>query len=142
MISRFARFVVIVSVVVFASVSSPPNVGQSSTGCLLLELRLFGEGSDTLLSWEDRFEAVSYCVERGDLDLLRTTRGDFTQSLAEELASHTMETSLLFAGTPELGRGYWFLVKDSPVGTFDSGCPSQVDSRDNEILSAGDICVN
>lgn len=110
-------------------------------GCLLLELRLSGAGN-TLLSWDDRPEAQSYCVERGNLDVLRATRGDFTLSIAEELASHTMEASLLFGGTPERGQAYWFLVRDNPAGTFDSGCLSQVDNRDDEILNAGDICVN
>ncbi len=111
-------------------------------GCLLLELLLSSTGNDTLLSWEDRPEAQSYCVERGNLDVLRTTRGDFTLSIAEELTSHTTETSLLFGGTPERGQAYWFLVRDNPAGTFDSGCLSQVDNRDDEILNAGDICVN
>ena len=111
------------------------------TGCLLLELRLSGAGN-TLLSWDDRPEAQSYCVERGNLDVLRTTRGDFTLSIAEELASHTTEASLLFGGTPERGQAYWFLVRDNPAGTFNSGCLSQVDNRDDEILNAGDICVN
>ena len=111
-------------------------------GCLLLELRLSGAGTNTMLSWEDRPEVQSYCVERGNLDVLRTTRGDFTLSIAEELASHTTEASLLFGGTPERGQAYWFLVRDNPAGTFDSGCLSQVDNRDDEILNAGDICVN
>ncbi len=107
-----------------------------------MELRLSGAGHDTLLSWEDRPETQSYCVERGNLDVLRTTRGDFTLSIAEELASRTTEASLLFGGTPERGQAYWFLVRDNPAGTFDSGCLSQVDNRDDEILNAGDICVN
>ena len=46
------------------------------------------------------------------------------------------------SGTPGAGEAYWFLVKDNPAGTFDTGCPSQVGSRDFEIMSAGDICVN
>ena len=142
MVANFARLVVIAMVVFCASVASPQDVGQSSTGCLLLELVLSSAGNDTLLSWDDRSEAQSYCVERGNLDVLRTTRGDFTLSIAEELTSHTTEASLLFGGTPEHGQAYWFLVRDNPDGTFDSGCLSQVDNRDDEILNAGDICVN
>ena len=142
MVANFARLVVIAMVVFCASVASPQDVGQSSPGCLLLELHLSGAANNTLLSWDDRPEAQSYCVERGDLDVLRTTSGDFTLSIAEELTSHTTEASLLFGGTPEHGQAYWFLVRDNPDGTFDSGCLSQVDNRDDEILNAGDICVN
>ena len=58
-----------------------------------MSLTLSGSGDDTLLSWEEKPEAQSYCVERGDLVVLRATGGDFG-------------------------------------------------SRDLEILSAGDICVN
>jgi len=74
--------------------------------------------------------------------VLRATGGNFTVSLRQELASHTTDTSLVFSGAPEPGEGYWFLVRDNPAGTFDTGCPSQVDSRDGEILGAGDFCVN
>ncbi len=124
------------------SIVHAPEGRQLSAGCLLLALGLSGSGSATLLSWEQNPEAQGYCVERGDLGVLRATGGDFTQSLRQELASNTTEISLLFSGTPERGEAYWFLVRDHPAGTFDSGCPSQVDSRDDEILGAGDFCVN
>ena len=125
------------------SMAFATDAGQPCTvGCLLLKLTLSGSGNDTLLSWDEQPEAQSYCVVRGDLGVLRATGGDFTLSIVQELASHTTETSLLFSGTPEPGEGYWFLVKDNPAGTFDTGCPSQVDSRDDEIMDAGDICVN
>ncbi len=110
--------------------------------CPLLDLALSGSGDDTLLSWNEPAGAESYCVEMGDLGVLRATDGDFTSSIAQELASHTTANSLLFSGAPGPGEGYWFLVKDNPAGTFDSGCPSQVGSRDQEISSAGDTCVN
>ncbi len=113
-----------------------------SHGCLLLRLNLSGSGNDTRLIWGPQPGAEGYCVERGDLGELGDTGGNFTVSLRQELASNTAETSLLFSGTPEPGEGYWFLVKDNPAGTFDTGCPSQVDSRDDEILGAGDFCVN
>ena len=126
----------------WVSIVYAPDGRQPSAGCLLLRLGLSGSGSTTLLSWDQNPEAQGYCVERGDLGVLRATGGDFTVSIRQELASNTSETSLFFSGTPERGEAYWFLVKDSPAGTFDSGCPSQIDSRDDEILGAGDICVN
>ena len=141
--SNFRKLlVVILSVAVCASIAFIPAVGEPSTGCLLLELRVSGSTNDILLTWDERPWPQSYCVERGDLGVLRATGGNFTVSLRQELASHTTETSLIFSGTPELGEGYWFLLRDNPVGTFDTGCPSQVDSRDDEILGAGDFCVN
>ena len=137
-----AKLLTIVLVAGSVSIAFTPDDPESSAGCLLLALSLSGSGSDTLLNWDEHPEAQGYCVERGDLGVLRATGGDFTVSIRQELASNTSETSLFFSGTPERGEAYWFLVKDSPAGTFDSGCPSQVDSRDDEILGAGDICVN
>lgn len=118
------------------------DAGASSAGCPLQELTLSGSGNDSLLTWNEPPGAESHCVEMGDLGALRATGGDFRFSIVQELASHIRATSLRFAGTPAEGEGYWFLVKDNPSGTFDSGCPSQVGSRDDEIMSAGDICVN
>jgi len=126
----------------WVSVASPAAAGQPSGGCVLLRLTVSGSGGDTLLSWDPQPAAQGYCVERGDLGVLRATGGDLTASLDQELASNTTETSLVFSGTPGPGEGYWFLVRDQPAGTFDSGCPSQVDGRDDEILGAGDFCVN
>ena len=140
--SNFGKlFVVILSLVVCTSVAFIPAAGEP-TSCLLLELRVSGSANDTLLTWDERPWPQSYCVERGDLGVLSTTGGNFTVSIRQELASRTTETSLIFSGTPEPGEGYWFLVRDNPAGTFDTGCPSQVGSRNDEILDAGDICVN
>ena len=136
------RLVVILVVGGCAGAAFAPDTDQASAGCLLLRLTLSGSGGDTILSWDEQPEATGYCVERGDLGVLGATGGDFTLSLRQELASHSTATSLLFSGTPGPGEGYWFLVKDIPAGTFDSGCPSQVDSREDEILGAGDFCVN
>ena len=140
--SNFGKpLVVILSSVVCASIAFIAAAGET-TGCLLLELRVSGSANDTLLTWDERSWPQSYCVERGDLGVLSTTGGNFTISIRQELASRTTETSLIFSGTPEPGEGYWFLVRDNPAGTFDTGCPSQVGSRNDEILGAGDICVN
>lgn len=125
-----------------APVGSGAAESPSSAGCLLLSLTLSVSGTDSLLSWDENPDALGYCVERGDLGNLRATGGNFTGSLRQELASNTTATSLLFSGTPREGEAFWFLVKDNPAGTFDSGCPSQIGSRDFEILSAGDFCVN
>ena len=135
-------FVVMLSVAVCASIAFTSAAAEPATGCLLLELRVSGSGNDTLLSWDAQPGAQSYCVERGDLGVLSATGGNFTVSLRQELASRETETSLIFSGAPESGEGFWFLVRAQPDGTFDSGCPSQVDSRDAEILGAGDFCVN
>lgn len=141
--SNMGKFlVVILSVAVCVFTAFIPAAGEPAASCLLLELRVSGSGTDTLLHWDPQSGAQSYCVERGDLVLLRATGGDFTVSLRQELESNTTETSLVFSGVPEPGETYWFLVRENSAGTFDTGCPSQIDSRDSEILSAGDICVN
>jgi hypothetical protein len=125
-----------------AAPSAAADTGAGPRACQLLVLDASGSGDDTVLSWNEPPGAESYCVELGDLGVLLATGGDFRASIMQELASHTTTTFLVFVGSPAPGEGYWFLVKDNPAGSFDSGCPSQVGSRDEEISSAGDVCVN
>lgn len=140
--ARIFRVIFVLFVTWAVSVALSADAGPISAACLGLELTLSGSGDDTLLSWNEPPGAESYCVEMGDLGSLVATEGDFRFSIVQELASHGKTTSLRFSGTPARGEGYWFLVKDNPAGTFDTGCASQVASRDEEILSAGDVCVN
>jgi hypothetical protein len=95
-----------------------------------------------LLSWSAPVGSDWYDVVRGDLKLLRSTGGDFTVATAE-CADNTTTTSLLFAGNPAVGEGFWFLVRGANckgAGEYDSFALSQVGDRDAEINAAATGC--
>ncbi len=88
-------------------------------------------------------DLVSYDIVRGDLSLLRSTRGDFRQSCDGCLGDDYAETVLDYEPIPEASEGWWFLVRgvtDEGVGTYDSASLSQIDERDAEIGASGLDC--
>jgi len=100
-------------------------------------------GADTLLSWTADEAATGYDIVRGDLAVLSGTAGDFTQAIDLCVANDRAETSVLVSQAPEAGGGQFFLVRPvncGGAGTFDSGEPSQVGSRDLEIGAALATC--
>ena len=139
--ARFGSVIFFLAVAGLLSASAV-DTDQPYGECVRLTLSVSGSGDESLLSWNEVPAAQGYCVVKGDLGTLRTLDGEFNVAIDQELASNTTDTSVLFSGTPDRGEGYWFLVRDNPTGTFDSGCPAQVEGRDDEILSAGDVCVN
>jgi len=77
--------------------------------------------------------APAYDVVRGDLAILHASRGDFTAATQACLGNDLTGTSLDVADGPLVGSAIWYLVR--PVncgghGTYDSGDPGQVGSRD------------
>lgn len=84
-------------------------------------------------------------VVRGSLGALRASAGDFAVATLDCAANAVTANTVVVSGTPSLvpGDGYWYLAR--PVnckgnGTFDSGAPDQVGSRDAEILASGAGC--
>jgi hypothetical protein len=73
------------------------------------------------------------------LSELRGTGGDFSTT-AECIGEDEAGNSLLFAGTPAEGDGYWFLVRADCGGGYDSGGPAQVGLRDAEVAGSGNDC--
>jgi hypothetical protein len=96
-----------------------------------------------LLSWSSRYGAHSYDLVRGDLNVLRDTGGDFTQSVEDCLSDNDPEQSLAYSESPDPGEAHWFLlrgVSDALNLTYDSRGPSQSAPRDAGIDAAPGSC--
>ena len=98
-------------------------------------------GNATSVSWTTGGAAVPFDVVRGNLVTLRTTVGNFAAATTTCLANDTMSSSLMDANDPPDSGGFWYLVRGgNGAGTYDSGSPSQIGSRDAEILASGLAC--
>jgi Periplasmic copper-binding protein (NosD)/Intracellular proteinase inhibitor/Bacterial Ig domain len=96
------------------------------------------------LSWTAVPEATAYDVLRGDLATLRQTSGDFTASTRLCLDDDLAATSIPYAGIPEPGQAFWFLVRAvnaTQAGSYNSGGAGQVGSRDAEIEASLQACL-
>lgn len=97
----------------------------------------------TSLSWSAMGDANSYDVVRGSLTALRSSRGDFSAATQACLASGTPASTIAAAADPPPGEGYWYLARGNACavhGTWDSGAPSQIGSRDAEINGSAGAC--
>jgi hypothetical protein len=95
------------------------------------------------LSWDPAACSPGYDVVRGDLASLRASSGDFSAATSECLGDDHATTSLTYSGSPGPGEAFWYLVRRVVTGgngTYDSGAPSQVASRDLGIASSGQDC--
>jgi hypothetical protein len=95
------------------------------------------------LSWAALNMASSFDVVQGDLMTLQSTGGDFTAATSRCLARDYASTVLPINGIPPVGEGYWFVVRGrnaAGLGTYDSGCCSQVGTRDAEIDASTSSC--
>jgi hypothetical protein len=97
----------------------------------------------TQLSWSSLQGATWYDVVRGDVSTLSRTGGDFTAATLECLANDLAATSTTSTVAPAPGQAFWFLVRGCNCaghGTYDSGAPAQVGSRDAEINASTVAC--
>lgn len=94
------------------------------------------------LSWCVVAEEPAYDVIGGGLTDLRQTAGDFSQSTLNCLADGSAAPDLALDGSPEIGEGYWYLVRASVArgSTYDTGFPALVEPRDAEITASGKDC--
>ena len=126
---------------------SLPCIGPAYSGTVVL-----AKGpSGTEISWTAGGAAL-YDVVRGSLGVLRSTAGDFTQALDAILPG--TDVCMLNDGAvnaivdtrpnPASGAGYFYLLRAvagcSAAGTYDTGLPSQIGSRDAEIAAAANDC--
>jgi glucose/arabinose dehydrogenase len=96
---------------------------------------------DVGISWSPLQGAESYDVLRGRLTPLRA--GGFTSATEECLGSGIQDGFLPYSNNPPAGEGYWFLVRGNSCaahGTWDSGEPSQVGTRDAPINASPATC--
>ena len=100
--------------------------------------------ASTLLYWcpvpaSNRYDAVS-----GSVSVLYATHGNFSTATDRCVMNDTVSTSLEdTAPPPSSGLGKWYLVRNvtaSGNGTYDSGAPSQVGSRDAGINASPSAC--
>ncbi len=91
------------------------------------------------LDWSAVTAAGGYDLVRGSLAILASSHGDFSAATTGCLENDSPDTSWDDADTPNPGDGFWYLVRAvncAGSGTFDSGDPSQVASRDAGIQAS------
>jgi len=98
----------------------------------------------TTLDWSPVLDAAGGDVVRGDLGLLSSTGGDFVLSTTTCVANDQATTPIADAAEPPLGSGFIFLARGenrSGSGTYDTGSPGQIGSRDAEVDAAPITCA-
>ena len=95
----------------------------------------------TRLWWSTVGGSTGYDAVRGSLLDLQATGGDFSDPAVTEtcLGNDQAVTFVEGPGEPSAGQGYWFLVREA-AGSYDTGAPSQVGTRDAEIAASGNGC--
>jgi hypothetical protein len=113
-----------------------PIEGQGSTAAQSLSV---GKVS---LEWCPIDGAQGYDVVEGDLELLRSTGGDFSVATTGCTGNDLAVLSLEPTSEPPSGQGVWFLVRANGVASadFDTVFSSQVGSRTGEIEAAAVTC--
>jgi spore coat protein A len=104
----------------------------------VLDLRV----ARTRLWWATVAGATGYDLVRGSLGTLIASAGDFASPLVTQtcLADNRVATYWEHAEAPAAGQGVWYLARKVPGGSYDSGGPAQVGSRDGEITTSGNGC--
>jgi Putative collagen-binding domain of a collagenase len=99
-------------------------------------------GAEARLAWLPVFGALAFDAVRGDLATLRSSGGDFGLATDDCLVAADPTTVLDDPETPPPGGGFWYLVRprSCSAGTYDSGYPGQVETRDPEIEGSSQSC--
>jgi hypothetical protein len=137
--------------ITFASAGGSPFKVTTGWQCVPLPLPpsgspalTFGKlAAGTLLTWDSITGATGFDIVRGDLGCLRSSGGDFTACTQACLDNDRATVSFLFSAAPAAAAGFWFLVRGvncGGAGTYDSGDPSQIGSRDAEINASVPSC--
>ncbi len=92
------------------------------------------------LSWDPAPGVSAYDVVKGDLALLASSGGDLASSLLACLENDSPEETAVDGEPPEVGGGFYYLVRGTPGGTYDSGCPSQTAPRDAALAASPAAC--
>jgi hypothetical protein len=114
----------------------PVPIGSPS-----VEIDLVADSS--VLGWQVLADATGYDVVAGDLATLLSTAGDFGLAIQACLADDLGENTLILEDSPTIGAAFFYLVRGvncGGPGTYDSGDPAQVGSRDGEIEASYQSC--
>ncbi len=102
------------------------------------------ENNKQTLRWDTEVDSYWYDVVRGDLNLLRSSGGDFTVSLSMCLKNNNPVNKYNDASfDPPVGEGYYYLVRgqtDCRHGTYNTPDPKQIGDRDAEIEASSNKC--
>jgi hypothetical protein len=102
-----------------------------------------GLPTKTNLQWSSVSGATAYDVVRGTVLLLQSSLGNFTTSTDSCIADDAPGNATTDAALPATGDSYWYLVRPvncGGAGTYNSGGPGQVASRDAGIAAAPGHC--
>jgi len=106
-------------------------------------LMLSRSGANTVISWNE--VANLYDVVRGSLDTLRSTSGDYSMAVNGCLAEDRSDPSLSYPDPAAPERAVFFVLRPAGCGrrdgTYNSGDPQQVGSRDAKINSSPAACT-
>ena len=106
-------------------------------------LRLYPSGDGTVLTWCKPPGSTGSDVVRGNITVLQLGHGDFSSATKECAGDDLVLDSMAYPGAPQPGQAYWFAVRCEGCpghGTYDSGSPSQIGSRDPGIAASGFDC--
>ncbi|HEY8202851.1 MAG TPA: hypothetical protein VII47_16065 [Actinomycetota bacterium] len=95
------------------------------------------------VSWDAMSGATGYDVVRGDLQVLRQTRGNFAAATSLCVANDVPGTSVPSGVSPTPGAAFWFLAREiegGNVDTYDSDDAGQVGSCDAGISASPASC--
>jgi hypothetical protein len=99
---------------------------------------------ETRIYWTAMPGVTGYDVVRGDLGTLRASGGNFAAATQTCMQNGQSDTSIGHGpGGLAPGQGHWYLTRSRDAagrGTYDSGQPSQVGMRDQEIAASGVDC--
>jgi hypothetical protein len=101
-------------------------------------------GSGTArLTWASIANATGYDAVRGSLTILQSSNGNFSTATSACLGNDLPSTVVDDSTALGAGQGLWYLLRAmncGGAGSYDSGLPSQVGSRDAEIAASGHAC--
>jgi CubicO group peptidase (beta-lactamase class C family) len=110
-----------------------PAAVLATPGAPVLQLDAVG------LQWSPVASCTGYDAVRGGLGDLLATGGDFAAATSLCGANNLTVTALPDTDAPAAGEGFWYLVRAvtcHAAGSWDSGGPSQLGSRDAEIAAS------
>jgi hypothetical protein len=100
-------------------------------------------GSAATLTWNNVSSATGYDITRGNLVTLKSSGGNFTTATTNCLGNNVAATTINDLQSVTAGNGYWYLIRAANCGgggSYDSGAPKQIGSRDAEIAASGFAC--
>ena len=110
-----------------------------------LFLALNNQVNEAFLFWTGDSDLM-YDIIRGDLVVLQSSGGDFSQAtdecVANDLPGEAPMTTLSYSLLPGPGEGFWFLVRPvtNASDSYDTCAGFQVEGRDAEITASGVDC--